>query len=131
MRSLQDVLLVFDCTALPGIPDERRGIRVEVGMAPCSASKKTVARGLCSGEISWRNNGKDGTTGRYGKLAVYGVGDVQTSSVHRVCSLIKEDLQTTQLVSTVFSSQLGGGHLLDIYLPRLAPPLTTGRQSLN
>ncbi|KAL2190549.1 hypothetical protein L209DRAFT_799104, partial [Thermothelomyces heterothallicus CBS 203.75] len=32
--------------------------------------KKNVARGLCSGKISWRNNGKDGTTGRYGKLAV-------------------------------------------------------------
>lgn len=59
-----------------------------------------------------------------------GAGDASTLSVQRVCSLIKEDLRTAQLSSTVFASQLGGQLLLDIYLPRLTPPQTRGRQGL-
>ena len=47
------------------------------------------------------------------------MGDVPVLSVQKLCSLMREDLQGTGLSSRVFVSQLGGGRLLDIYLPRL------------
>lgn len=47
------------------------------------------------------------------------MGDAPLLSVQRLCSLMREDLRGTGLASRVFVSQLGGGQLLDIYLPRI------------
>ncbi|KAK3358550.1 hypothetical protein B0T24DRAFT_643797 [Lasiosphaeria ovina] len=52
-------------------------------------------------------------------------GGAQTLSVQNLCSHMREDLRQTEtdtdtdLATRVFVTQLGGGQLLDIYLPRL------------
>lgn len=128
-----DVLLVFDCTALPGARAEQLEMRVEAGMVSSPSTKQLL--GVCV--PSWYHDhgwaaglpGDDMTQSLC--RALDGMGDVPGLSVHRLCSLMREDLRDTQLASVVFVSQLGGGQLLDIYLPRLATSPRTTRQSMT
>ena len=128
-----DVLLVFDCTALPGVADEQREMRVEPGMVSSASTKQLL--GVCV--PSWYSDdglstaapGDDMTQSLCRTLD--GMGDVPVLSVQRLCSLMREDLRGTQLAARVFVSQLGGGQLLDIYLPRLVASPTTTRQSMS
>jgi hypothetical protein len=128
-----DVLLVFDCTALPGARDEQLEMRVEAGMVSSPSTKQLL--GVCV--PSWYHDdewsagapGDDMTQSLCRTLD--GMGDAPVLSIHRLCSLMREDLRGTQLASMVFVSQLGGGRLLDIYLPRLATSPRTTRQSMT
>ncbi|KAK4119428.1 hypothetical protein N657DRAFT_260030 [Parathielavia appendiculata] len=129
-----DVLLVFDCTAQPGVPAE---MRVEAGLAPSSTSAKQLL-GVCvpwEGSSSCREGGDraDMTQALCRTLEQTWDGDVPVLSVQWLCSLMKWGLRGTALASRVFVSQLGGGQLLDIHLPRLAVAAwtRTNRQSLK
>jgi hypothetical protein len=109
-----DVLLVFDCAALPGMPAE---MRVEAGMVSSASTKQLLGVCVPSGYRCWDGR-EDGLTQSLCRtLERTGGGPVL--SVQRLCSLMREDLRGTELASRVFVSQLGGGQLLDIYLPRL------------
>jgi hypothetical protein len=128
-----DVLLVFDCTALPGVAAEQREMRIDAGMVSSASTKQLL--GVCV--PSWYYDdglstvvpGDDMTQSLCRTLDR--MGDVPVLSVQRLCSLMREDLRGTQLAGRVFVSQLGGGQLLDIYLPRLVASPTTTRQSLS
>jgi hypothetical protein len=128
-----DVLLVFDCTALPGVREEQREMRVEVGMVSSASTKHLL--GMC---VPSSSNDDESTTAVPGddmtrslRRTLDRMGDVPVLSVQRLCSLMREDLRATGLASRVFVSQLGGGQLLDVYLPRLAVSPRTTRSSIN
>lgn len=126
-----DVLLVFDCTALPGAREEQREMRVEVGMVSSASTKQLL--GVCVPSASGNNDstapGDDMTQSLCRTLER--MGDVPVLSVQRLCSLMREDLRGTGLASRVFVSQLGGGQLLDIYLPRIAVSPQARKQSMS
>lgn len=120
MQAPGDVLLVFDCTALPGARAEQREMRVEAGMVSSASTKQLL--GVCVPSASRDNEstaapGDDMTQSLCRTLER--ISDVPVLSVQRLCSLMREDLRGTDLASRVFVSQLGGGQLLDIYLPRI------------
>ena len=126
-----DVLLVFDCTALPGVSEAQREISggVEVGMVSSASTKQLL--GVCipassnSDESATAVLGDDMTRSLCRTLDM--MGDLPVLSVQKLCSLMREDLRGTGLSSRVFVSQLGGGRLLDIYLPRLVGLLRATR----
>lgn len=128
-----DVLLVFDCTALPGVRDEQLEMRVETGMVSSPSTKQLL--GVCV--PSWYHDDKWSVGAVGGDMtkslcvALDGMSDVPVLSVHKLCSLMREELRGTQLASRVFVSQLGGGRLLDIHLPRLATSPRTTRQNIS
>ncbi|KAK3293826.1 uncharacterized protein B0H64DRAFT_398776 [Chaetomium fimeti] len=128
-----DVLLVFDCTALPGVRAEQLEMRIEAGMVSSPSTKQLL--GVCVPSWYYDDEWSGGMAGddmtQSLCRALDGMGDVPVLSVHRLCSLMREDLRGSQLASRVFVSQLGGGRLLDIYLPRLAASPTTRRQSMS
>ncbi|KAL1842118.1 hypothetical protein VTJ49DRAFT_5997 [Mycothermus thermophilus] len=117
-----DVLFVFDCTALPGTTSEEWEMRVEAGMASSASTKQLL--GIC---VPPEHPSRDGHRHVCSSHVTQSlcrtldrIVDVPVLSVHRLCSLMREDLRGTDLASRVFVSQLGGGQLLDIYLPWLA-----------
>ncbi len=119
-----DVLLIFDCTALPGAREAQQEMSrgVEVGMVSSASTKQLL--GVCvpastnSAGSATAVPGDDMTRSLCRTLAR--MDDMPVLSVQKLCSLMREDLRGTGLSSRVFVSQLGGGRLLDIYLPRLA-----------
>jgi hypothetical protein len=115
MQAPGDVLLVFDCAALSGAPAE---IRVEPGMVSSASTKQLLGVCVPSGDWRYRNGGMASMTQALCQT-LRREGDGPVLSVQRMCSLMREDLRGTELASRVFVSQLGGGQLLDIYLPRL------------
>jgi hypothetical protein len=117
-----DVLLVFDCTALPGVREERREMRVDVGMVSSASTKQLL--GVC---VPASPHQEESTTAVPGDEMTRSLcrtldrmGEAPVLSVQKLCSLMREDLRETGLAPRVFVSQLGGGRLVDIYLPRLA-----------
>lgn len=129
-----DVLLAFDCTALPGAGPEQREMRVDVGMISSASTKQLL--GIC---VPSTLNGDDGMG-----MAIPGddmtrslcrtldrMDGMPVLSVQRLCSLMREDLRGAGLASGVSVSQLGGGQLLDIYLPRLAASPRVMRRSMT
>ncbi|KAL2145691.1 hypothetical protein VTI28DRAFT_6566 [Corynascus sepedonium] len=134
MQDPRDVLLVFDCTALPGVQHEHCSMRIEAGMVASLASTKQLL-GACV-PVGYHSTGMvmtalhDVMTQSLCRV-LDRTGDMPLLTVQKVCSLIREDLRDTQLAPRVFVSQLGGGQLLDIYLPRLPLPLTAEGQSLH
>jgi hypothetical protein len=112
-----DVLLVFDCTALPGARAEQREMRIQAGMASSASTKQLLGVCVPSASDELMTAGDDMTRSLCRTLER--MGDVPVLSVQRLCSLMREDLRGTGLASRVFVSQLGGGQLLDIYLPRI------------
>jgi hypothetical protein len=127
-----DVLLVFDCTGRPNTPPEQLEMRVEAGMAPSASTKQLL--GICvphnhPSREGYASHVSSSHVTRCLSRALDRIVDVPVLSVHRLCSLMREDLRGTDLASRVFVSQLGGGQLLDIYLPRLDPsPRTPQRK---
>ncbi|KAH6855574.1 hypothetical protein B0I37DRAFT_365194 [Chaetomium sp. MPI-CAGE-AT-0009] len=128
-----DVLLIFDCTAWPGARAEQLEMTVEAGMVSSPSTKQLL--GACvpswynDGELSGGVPGDDMTQSLCRVLD--GMSELQVLSVHRLCSLMREELRGSQLASRVFVSQLGGGRLLDIDLPRLAASPRTTRPSMS
>lgn len=125
--------MVFDCTALPGARAEQLEMRVEAGMVSSPSTKQLL--GVCV--PSWCHDdelfkdvaGEDMTQSLCRVLDE--MSDVPLLSVHRLCSLMREDLRGTRLASRVFVSQLGGGRLLDIDLPRLTASPRTSRRTMS
>jgi hypothetical protein len=125
MQSTGDVLLVFDCSALPNAGEEQREMRIQTGLVSSPSTKQLL--GVCVPSTAWGEPG--GVMTRSLCRTLDGMGDVVALSVQRLCSLMREDLRGTELASRVSVSQLGGGQLLDIYLPMGATPLGAMRQS--
>lgn len=131
MQSPGDVLLIFDCTALPGAGPEQQEMRIEAGMISSPSTKQLL--GVCV-PSSLGNDSPTALTP--GDLMTQSLcrtldrmGDVPVLSVQRLCSLMREDLRGTELASRVFVTQLGGGQLLDIYLARIDASPRLRRQS--
>lgn len=129
-----DVLLVFDCTALPRAGPEQREMRVDVGMVSSASTKQLL--GVCvpstlddDDGLGTAIPGDDMTRSLCRTLDR--MDDVPVLSVQRLCSLMREDLRGAGLAPRVFVSQLGGGQLLDIYLPRLAVSPRAIRRSMT
>ncbi|KAK3996197.1 hypothetical protein QBC44DRAFT_318389 [Cladorrhinum sp. PSN332] len=168
MQSPSDVLMVFDCTALPSSSDdprEEQEIRLGasaggLGMVSSRVGTKQVL-GVCVPyrmemvetsssspsflfrpdltlrELNHVRKPDDSMTRSLCKIldqdddyTMYerkGSEERQAPpppvlSVQKLCSLIREDLRRQQqesLASRVFVTQLGGGQLLDIFLPKL------------
>ena len=115
-----DVLLVFDCTALPGARAEQREMRIGAGMASSASTKQLLGICVPSASDELTTAGDDMTRSLCRTLERMGDAPLlSVLSVQRLCSIMKEDLRGTGLASRVFVSQLGGGQLLDIYLPRI------------
>ncbi|KAK4158238.1 hypothetical protein C8A00DRAFT_10935 [Chaetomidium leptoderma] len=123
-----DVLLVFDCTALPGAPAEQCEMRVQAGMVTSASTKQLL--GVCVPPSSGITEPGDYVTQSLCRT-LDRMAEVPVLSVQNLCSLMREDLRETWLAPRVFVSQLGGGQLLDIYLPALAGPPRAARQSLS
>ncbi|GAB1316767.1 hypothetical protein MFIFM68171_06977 [Madurella fahalii] len=130
MQSPGDVLLIFDCTALPGAGPEQHEMRIEAGMISSPSTKQLL--GVCVPS----SLGKSPTALVPSDLMTQSLcrtldrmGDVPVLSVQRLCSLMREDLRGTDLASRVFVTQLGGGQLLDIYLARIEASPRSRRQS--
>lgn len=117
MQAPGDVLLVFDCTALPDARAEQREMRIGAGMASSASTKQLLGVCVPSASDELTIAGDDMTRSLCRTLER--MGDAPLLSVQRLCSLMREDLRGTGLASRVFVSQLGGGQLLDIYLPRI------------
>lgn len=129
-----DVLLVFDCTALPRAGPEQREMRVDVGMVSSASTKQLL--GVCVPSTLDDDDGLgtaipgDDMTRSLCRM-LDRMDDVPVLSVQRLCSLMREDLRGAGLAPRVFVSQLGGGQLLDIYLPRLAVSPRAIRRSMT
>lgn len=131
MQSPGDVLLIFDCTALPGAGPEQLEMRIEAGMVSSPSTKQLL--GVCA-PSSLDNGGS--TTLAPDNLMTQALcrtldrtGDAPVLSVQRLCSLMREDLRETELATRVFVTQLGGGQLMDIYLARTDGSPRLRRQS--
>lgn len=131
MQTAGDVLLVFDCTAMPGAVEEQREMRIKAGLVSSSSTKQLL--GVCVPSIFWGSwdegmaPGHEMTQSLCRILDRMDDSELPALSVQRLCSLMKEDLRGTELAPMVFVSQLGGGQLLDIHLPRI--PTATVRPS--
>ncbi|KAK4232417.1 hypothetical protein QBC38DRAFT_96785 [Podospora fimiseda] len=143
MQFSSDVLMIFDCTALNSYQQE-----IRLGGGP-TAGGTLVSRmmggggtwgtctkqvlGVCVAQpqtemierrktlfIVAKQPELDDSMAR-SLCSILGGGE-EILTVQRICSLIREDLRRQQMdskASKVFVTQLGGGQLLDIYLPRL------------
>ncbi|KAK1752000.1 hypothetical protein QBC47DRAFT_328407, partial [Echria macrotheca] len=111
-----DILLVLDCCAAPGAEDAEMLVDPGLATPPADATKQLL--GVCSPYGSVGDN--------FVMKALCRVldgdendNDQNLVSVQGLCSQMKGDLRAHGLdPSSVFVTQLGGGQLLDIYLPR-------------
>lgn len=109
MQAEGEVVMVMDCLAAPGA--EHHEIRMEPGLVASKETKQLL--GACA---------PYGVGGGYmaGVMcrALDGEGMI---SVQGLCSRMREELRGEVVEeSSVFVTQLGGGQLMDIYLPRFA-----------
>lgn len=134
MQAPGDLLMVLDCSAAPGI--EHPEIRMEAGLIPSPSTKQLLGvcapysysgmagadnfmtKSLCralDGDVAGLEEGEGRGLGESGD----GMG-TRMVSVQGLCGAMKGYLRREGIEgSTVFVTQLGGGQLMDIYLPRL------------
>ncbi|KAK0627864.1 hypothetical protein B0T14DRAFT_145753 [Immersiella caudata] len=115
MQAEGDLLMILDCCAAPGV--ESPEIRMDSGMVASASTKQLL--GVCAPY----EMGMDSFMTRSLCLALDSVAEGDgvegMASVQGLCSAMKEDLRGEGMdASTVFVTQLGGGQLMDIYLPR-------------
>jgi len=111
-----DVLLVMDCSAAPGA--EQNEVVLEAGISREVAAPGTtkLVLGACAPYSSSMGIGNKMTRAMCAVLE--GDGRKGEVCVQGLCSRMKEWLRDDEDPSAVFVTQLGGGQLLDIYLPR-------------
>ncbi|KAK3391146.1 hypothetical protein B0H63DRAFT_132667 [Podospora didyma] len=115
-----DVLLILDCSAAPGIENpEQAEILVEAGMSasPSTSSAKQVLGVCVPPTVSYHTTTANDVMTESLCRALDNA--PQLVSVQGLCSHMREDLRGTEVSGRVFVTQLGGGQLLDILLPRL------------
>lgn len=118
MTAEGDVLLVMDCSAAPGA--EQNEVVMEAGLAGGAAAASTkLVLGACAPYSCSSVMGNKMTRAMCSVLE----GEGRDVCVQGLCSRMKEWLREGEGegerdASTVFVTQLGGGQLLDIYLPR-------------
>lgn len=129
MQAPGDLLMIMDCSAAPGV--ENPEIKMEAGFVPSPSTKQLlgscasygmgimggdnfVTKALCralDGAEEGRRGGQEGGKG----MEEEGRG---MASVQSLCSEMKESLRRERMdPGTVFVKQLGGGQLMDIWLP--------------
>ncbi|KAL2256613.1 hypothetical protein VTK26DRAFT_1397 [Humicola hyalothermophila] len=117
-----DVMLVFDCTALPETPEAQPEIRAKVSMASSLSTKQSL--GVCVPPTMTVSDCPDGemAAGCAMKQSPCRIlngtspvnDDAPVLPVQRLCSFMKEGLRETELAQMVFVSQLSAGQLLNI-----------------
>ncbi|KAK3353711.1 hypothetical protein B0T25DRAFT_220173 [Lasiosphaeria hispida] len=119
MQAPGDVLLVLDCCAAPGA--EHSEILIEPGLASSSSTKQLL--GVCA-PYSYESLRGFGVADNFMTTALCRILDrrgdeeIELISVQSLCSRMREDLRGREIdASQVFVTQLGGGQLMDIYLP--------------
>ncbi|KAK0645461.1 hypothetical protein B0T16DRAFT_457492 [Cercophora newfieldiana] len=113
MQAPGDLLMVLDCSAAPGV--EQPEIRMEAGLVPSPSTKQLL--GVCA-PYSMMSEDNFMTKSLCRALDNAQDDTMAMASVQGLCSSMKGDLREEGMdSSTVFVTQLGGGQLLDIYLP--------------
>jgi hypothetical protein len=139
MQSTSDVLLVFDCTGLPGARAEQHEIMRSIGTSASMASSLSTKQllGVCV-PAPFSDDTPPASTFPCDAMTqslcrtLDRTGDRSDLSVQRLCSLMREDLRGTELATRVFVTQLGGGQLLDVFLSPMRASASQGlRQSIT
>ncbi|KAK0714768.1 hypothetical protein B0H67DRAFT_490026 [Lasiosphaeris hirsuta] len=119
MQAPGDVLLVLDCSAAPGA--EHPEILIEPGLASSPSTKQLL--GVCA-PYSYESSRGFGEADNFMTTALCRILDrrrdeeTELISVQSLCSRMRDDLRGRKIdASQVFVTQLGGGQLMDIYLP--------------
>ncbi|KAK3324794.1 hypothetical protein B0T19DRAFT_429453 [Cercophora scortea] len=128
METEGDVLLIFDCTSPPGYAPE---MCVDAGLALSPTSTKQIL-GVCTPiSETLLTSTKTATPGRMTQALCtvldrdaasgpdHADGDSEAVTVQRVCSHIKGEMGGEKSKG-VFVTQLGGGQIMDVYLPILS-----------
>ncbi|KAK4445510.1 hypothetical protein QBC34DRAFT_358316 [Podospora aff. communis PSN243] len=115
MQAPGDLLMILDCEAAPGV--ENPEIRMDSGLVSSPSTKQLL--GVCApysmgaGNFMTRSlcRALDNADGERGS-------EEGMTSVQGLCSAMRQDLRGEGMdAGTVFVTQLGGGQLMDIYLP--------------
>ena len=128
MQATGDVLLVLDCSAAPGA--EQPEMLVDPGLASSPSTKQLL--GVCAPYSFDTRLGAADNVMTEALCRTLDRGSNPIVSVQSLCSQMREGLRGRDLdPSTVFVTQLGGGQLLDIYLPRFSSSDTNSRRGVE